>query len=76
MLDGNKTDFKVLVRYRKDDESSWTVATTGNNTQTVIIGGLDVDFYKLQVRVTLTDDTGYNQDIRISAINVTVSEPR
>jgi hypothetical protein len=75
VTDSNVSDFKVHIYYRTDDTASWTLATTGNNTQVIRATGLDVDFYKLQIKVLLDDDSGGNCDVRISAINATVTEP-
>jgi len=75
VLDGKAADFKVLVKYRTDDATSWTTATTGNNTTVVRATTIGADFYKIQVRVDLDDDTGSQQDIRIAGISVTYTRP-
>jgi len=69
VLDGAASDFKVVVKYRVNDTTSWTTATTGNNTRVVSVGSLGVEFYTLQIRVDLDDDTGGHEDVRITGIS-------
>ena len=58
-----------------DDETNWTLATTGNNTRRVSIDNLGVGFYTLQIRVDLDDDTqAQDQDTRILALSAIYSE--
>ena len=73
LLSGAASNFKPTIKYRVDDTTSWTTATTGNNSRRVSVGGLGVDFYTLQVQVLLDDDTGNDEDIRIEAISVLYS---
>jgi hypothetical protein len=74
LLDGAATDFKVVIKYRTDDNTTWTTATTGNNTRRAVASDIATHFYTLQLRIELDDDTGAgNQDIRILAVSVTYS---
>lgn len=75
VLDGAVTDFKVVVKYRTDDNTSWTTATTGNNTTVVRATALGVAFYKVQLKIELDDDTDGQHDIRIAGISVIYTEP-
>ena len=76
LLDEAGSGFKVVVKYRVNDVSSWTTATTGNNTRRVTIDDLGVSFYTLEVRVDLDDDTGseFGLDARILGMSAVYSE--
>jgi hypothetical protein len=69
LLDGAATDFKPIIKYRTDEATSWTTATTGNGTRRVTATGIDETFYTLQIQIELDDDTGNNEDIRIDTIS-------
>ena len=73
LLDGAASDFKVPIKYRTDDNTSWTTAATANNTRRATATAIAQPFYTLQLRIDLDDDTGANQDIRIEAISVLYS---
>lgn len=73
LLDGKTTSFKIPVKYRVNDNTGWTLATTGDGNRRVSIGGLGVSFYNLQLRIDLDDDTGANTDHRILAVSVMYS---
>ena len=75
ILDGAATDFKIVVKYRVDDATSWTTATTGNNTRIVRATSIGASFYTLQIHIDLDDDSGGNKDIRIAAINAIITVP-
>lgn len=73
LLDGDATDFKIPVKYRVNDGTTWVPATTGNDTRRVSVD-LAVEFYTLQIRVDLDDDTaGGGEDIRVEAVSVLYS---
>jgi hypothetical protein len=76
LLDRAASDFKIVVKYRTDDNTSWTTATTANNTTRAAATNLDVAFYTLQLRVDLDDDTGNDEDIRITTVSVTYTAGR
>jgi len=74
LLNGAATDFKIVIKYRTDDTSSWTTTATANNTRRALADNLSTHFYTLQLRIELDDDTGAgNQDIRILAVSVIYS---
>ena len=73
LLDNAHADFDVILKYRTNDNTSWTTATTTSNTRRVTVGDLGVAFYILQVRVDINDDSGSNLDCRINAISVQYS---
>lgn len=74
LLDGAETDFKVVIKYRTDNATAWTTATTGNNTQRAIASNIGAHFYTLQLRIELDDDTvAGDQDIRILAVSTLYS---
>ena len=70
ILSGADTDFKVILKYRTDDTTGWTTASTANNTRIATVGALGVSFYTLQVRVDLDDDSGNDNDIRLESLSV------
>jgi len=70
LLDDNASDFKVIIKYRTNDATSWTTATTANNTRRATIGDLGVAFYTLQLHIELDDDTGNDENINIQAVSV------
>jgi hypothetical protein len=73
------TDVKILVKYRTDDDvhtaddDNWTTAVTANNTPRAVTAELGVEFYLLQVRVDVDDDSGNNRDRYIQAITIDYS---
>jgi hypothetical protein len=67
--------FNVIIKYRTDDNTSWTTAVTTANSRIIRATALGVNFYTLQIRVDLDDDSGGNKDYRITAINAIVTEP-
>lgn len=75
LLDGAAASFSVLLKYRADGASSWTTAATATNTQRAAVDlyASAVEFYTLQLRVDLDDNTGNNEDIAIAAASVTYS---
>lgn len=75
LLTGKKADFKVLLKYRTDDNTGWTTAATGNNTRRPHVANLGVEFYQLQLRIDLDDDSSPgDEDIRITAISASYKE--
>ena len=70
-LDGAVADFDVIIKYRTEENTSWTTALTEAASRLVTIGDLGVSFHALQIRVDLDDDTGNDCDYRINAISVT-----
>ena len=68
-------DFNVKLEYRTES-GSWTQAANTANARHVLATDLDVDFYLLQIRVTLDDDTGANQDVALHSIGVAYSYGR
>lgn len=69
LLDGRASDFKVLLKYRVDDTAGWTTAATGNNTHRASVEDIGTEFYRIQLRVDLDDDSGGDQDIAIESIS-------
>ena len=50
-----------------------TDAGTDSNTQRAVAGSLSDLFYTLQLKITLDDDTGNSEDIRIESISIIYS---
>ena len=73
LLSDAATSFGCKVEYRVNDTAAWTSGGTDSNTQRAEVSDLGVSFYTLQVKVTLDDDTGSNEDIRIDALSVIYS---
>jgi hypothetical protein len=75
LLDGAAASFSVILKYRADGASSWTTADTLTNTQRAAVDlyASAVEFYTLQLRVDLDDNTGNDEDIAIAAVSVTYS---
>ena len=73
------TDFKIIVKYRIDDychrgvDDNWTTAVTANGTPRAVTGELGVEFYILQIRIDVDDDSGNNCDRQIEAITIDYS---
>ena len=74
ILNDEATGFKIVIKYRTDDTTSWTTATTANGTRhaTIDITAPNT-FYTIQLKIELDDDTGNNEDIRIDALSVIYS---
>jgi hypothetical protein len=75
IVDGAVSSFDVRIKYRTDDTTDWTTLIGEDNTRTITSGGIGVDFYTLQVRIELDDDTGNHEDIAIEAISIIYTEP-
>ena len=56
-----------------DDTAAWTSGGTDTNTRRALVQSLTDTFYTLQLRITLDDDTGNSEDIRIDSISVIYS---
>jgi hypothetical protein len=68
------TDFFVKLYYKIDDAQSWTQAgTSQEETIRPTAEDLDQEFYLLQVKVEIDDDTGDNEDIAIEKISASYS---
>ena len=68
-------DFNVKLEYRTES-GSWTTAANTDDARHIIGEDLGVDFYLLQLRVTLDDDTGDNEDIALESLGATYSYGR
>jgi hypothetical protein len=74
LLDGQAEDFFVKLYYRVDDATSWTQAgSTQDETIMPSAEDLDVEFYIIQIKVELDDDTGDDEDIALEKISVLYS---
>ena len=74
MLDAAADDFFIKLYYRTEDTAAWTQAgATAENTLRAAAEDLDVEFYQLQVKVELDDDTAANTDVAIEKIGITYS---
>ena len=62
--------FGCKIEYRTDDTAAWTDAGTDSNTRRAVVSDLSDHFYALQLKLTLDDDTGNDEDIRIEALSV------
>lgn len=75
LLNDHNTDFKIVIKYRVNDATSWTTASTANGTRRANISDLGVSFYTLQLRIDLDDNTtNGREDNRIEAISVRYTE--
>ena len=73
VLSDKIADFQVVVKYRIQDETSWTTLDTQANTTLFSKADLGIHYYLIQFQITLDDNTGANQDIRIDAISAIYS---
>ncbi len=69
ILDGAGADFSVSLQYRVDDQADWTTTTTAAGTRIVRAADLATEFYLLQIRVEIDDDSATSQDIGIEAVS-------
>jgi hypothetical protein len=74
LLDGAAANYSTIIKYRTDDNTSYTTAATQTNTRRAVADAIGAEFYTLQIRIDLDDDTGLNQDIRIDGLSVLYSE--
>jgi hypothetical protein len=73
-LSGQAASFFVKLYYKIDDAAAWTQAgTTQDETIRPTADDLDQEFYLLQIKVEIDDNTGTHQDITIDKITVTYS---
>lgn len=73
ILDGAASSFKVLLKYRLDDNAGWTTAVTADNTRRPVYtfaGPLAPSFHVMQLRLDIDDDTGNNEDFRLQALSI------
>jgi hypothetical protein len=73
ILDGEASNFDVILKYMTDDDTAWTTAATKDDTRRAshsFTVATAVDFYILKLRIDLDDDTGSNRDFRIDAVSV------
>ncbi len=73
LLSAKAASFQTTVKYRKEDETSWTSIDTQANTTMFAKADLGIPFTKIQFQVTLDDNTGNNEDIRIDSISAIYS---
>ncbi len=72
-LSANVASFACKIEYRVNDTAAWTTGGTSTNTQRAIVDSLSTSFYALQLKITLDDDSGNNEDIRIEGLSVIYS---
>jgi hypothetical protein len=73
-LDAKAEDFFIKLWYKIDDADNWTQAgTTQENTYRPAAQDLDLEFYLLQIKVELDDDTGNDEDFAIERVTITYS---
>lgn len=72
-LSAAAASFGTKIEYRTDDTAGWTNAGTDSNTQRALADALTDSFYALQLKITLDDDTGNSEDIRIEDLSVIYS---
>ena len=68
-------DFYTKIEYRTES-GSWTQAANTANARHIVATDLGVDFYLLQIRVTLDDNTGNDEEIELESIAATYSYGR
>jgi hypothetical protein len=73
LLSDAAASFGCTIEYRADDTAAWTDAGTDTNTRRAVAAGLGDLFYTLQLQITLDDDSGNDEDVRIEALSVTYS---
>jgi len=69
VLSDKATSFTIRPYYRLNPGDSWTALTTATNDHLATDTDLGISFYTIQFKVTLDDDTGNNEDIRIESIS-------
>ena len=74
LLDDCSASFSAIIKYRTDNATSWTTAATQTNTKRAVADTIGAEFYTLQVRIDLDDDTGLNKDFRIDSVSVLYTE--
>jgi hypothetical protein len=72
IISNPETDTKTKIEYRTEG-GSWTEAVEEANARHVDVGNLGVDFYMLQIRVTLTDTGDPNDDVTLESLGATYS---
>jgi hypothetical protein len=73
VLSDKAASFQTVVKYRKEDETSWSTIDTQANTTLFAKGDQGIHFYLIQFQITLDDNTGNDEDIRIDAISAIYS---
>lgn len=72
LVDNSEPFFYIRLEYRTDDNASWTFLGTHQNTRRASSDvTAAVEFYTLQLKIQMTDNTGTNPDYRIEAVSVT-----
>lgn len=70
VLSDKAASFQTVVKYRKEDEASWTSIDTQANTTLFSKGDLGIHFYLIQFQITLDDNTGNDEDIRVDSLSL------
>ena len=73
LMDSKAASSNIVIKYRTDDTAGWTTAATEVNTLRAVASGIAVEYYQLQLRIELDDNSGANTDYRIEAVSVLYS---
>ena len=73
LVSDNYGDAYTDIRIKTDDDSSWTALATFQDNSNRIAVDSSIQFYTLQVRVDLDDDSETNLDYGIDAISIVYS---
>ena len=69
-LDTADPDLDVILKYRINDTDAWTTAATCTDTRTAAADPKDIEFWRVQLRVDLDDDSGHSLDVGIDLLSI------
>lgn len=69
LIDTTDEDFKLIIKYRVDDAAGWTTAVTANDARRATVTDMRIEFYRLQIRIDLDDDSGNHVNAAVEAIS-------
>lgn len=73
VLDAYDPDLTLKIEYRVENQTTWTTALASGSGQRVTTPRLNVNFYQLQIRFTLTNSGSATKTTAIAAIAVQYS---
>jgi hypothetical protein len=71
ILDDSMASFNVKLEYRTDDTAGWTTAINTSQTKHVQSAAINVEFYRIQIKITYDDQTvAGGQDVRLQSLSM------
>ena len=69
-LDTAGADLHIILKVRTDDTAAWTTAATCTDTHVAQVDPVGVQFYRVQFRIDIDDDSGDDLDVGIDLLSI------